>query len=183
MQQPSSHEAKAFFKKRPKTQKQAKKKQSKEAIVQLTVPNEAEEMKASEKKSDLVEKNTPRYSKKHSVTALLKVVEEYDSMYREGYDGYIGIRSVPTDDVDSGKRLKMITICDISNFPEDQVKSAIKLASAYQKLHHENILNFIQPFRISPTIVEHGLMIFETEAPDHKLSWKTFSRHTFDLEQ
>ena len=104
-------------------------------------------------------------------------------MYREGYDGYIGIRLVPDDDTDSGKRLEMITICDISNLPEDHVNRAKELASAYQKLHHENILKFVRPFRFSPTIVEHGLMIFKTEAPDHKLSWKTFSKNSFDLEQ
>jgi hypothetical protein len=83
------------------------------------VPKEAEEMKASEKKSDFAVKNAPKYHKKDSLNVLLKIAEEYDSMYREGYDGYIGIRLVLADEADSGKRLEMITICDISNLPED----------------------------------------------------------------
>jgi hypothetical protein len=58
----------------------------------------------------------------------------------------------------------------------------VELASAFQKLHHQNILNLIRPFRFYPTIVEHGLMIFETESPDHVNSWKTFSKRIFDLE-
>ena len=104
--------------------------------MQLTVANEAEEIKASDKNSDLMVKNTPKYSKRDSLNALIEVAEDYDSMYREGYDGYIGIRLVPEDDADSGKRLEMITICDISNLPEDDVKRAMELASTYQSLHH-----------------------------------------------
>ena len=40
-------------------------------------------------------------------------------MYQEGYDGYIGIRQVPKDEAKAGKRLEMITICDLSNMQED----------------------------------------------------------------
>ena len=88
-------------------------------------------------------KKAPKYGKRDSINAMLKIAEDYDSMYREGYDGYIGVHVVPADDADSGKCLEMITILDISNLLEEQVDTAVELASAYQKLHHENILNFL----------------------------------------
>ena len=33
-------------------------------------------------------------------------------MYREGLDGFIGVKSVPDEYEDSGKRLEMVTLID-----------------------------------------------------------------------
>ena len=59
----------------------------------------------------------------------------------------------------------------------------MKLASDLSNLHHKNLLNFTEPVKIEKSHVPEGLMIFKTEAPDHRTLWKTMSKHEFDLEQ
>jgi hypothetical protein len=39
---------------------------------------------------------------------MLAIAEGYDTLYREGLDGFIGIKSTP------GERLEMITMIDMS---------------------------------------------------------------------
>lgn len=104
-------------------------------------------------------------------------------MYREGLDGLIGVRLVPDTAEESGKRLDMVTILDMSTVYQDKRESARYLANQYESLHHENLLNLIEPVCFESTHIPDGLMIFVTEAPDHRLSWKTFCKLTFDLEQ
>ena len=79
----------------------------------------------------------------------------------------------------------MITLVDISNVPEEQRLAAHELAKRMQKFSHENLLNFTAAYEFLPSpLAEEGLIKFTTQAPDHKNSWKTFSkRSTFDLEQ
>ena len=43
-------------------------------------------------------------------------------------------------------------------------------------------MNFLRPVSFAPSHVPNGLMLFETEAPDHRCSWKTFCKLNFDLE-
>ena len=43
---------------------------------------------------------------------MLTLAPDYDSMYREGLDGFIGVKSVPDEYEDSGKRLEMVTLID-----------------------------------------------------------------------
>ena len=45
------------------------------------------------------------------------------------------------------------------------------------------MLNILRPVKSINTHVLDGLLIIESEAPDHLLSWKTFSKLDFDLEQ
>lgn len=67
---------------------------------------------------------------------------DFDSLYREGYDGYIGIKRVTDDQSESGLRLEMVTLIDISNVPDEQLAAAHEQANSLQRLSHENLLNF-----------------------------------------
>lgn len=72
-------------------------------------------------------------------------------MYREGYDGFIGVKRVADEQTDSGLRLQMITLVDISNIPEEQRFAAHELAKRMQKLSHENLLNFTAAYEFLPS--------------------------------
>jgi hypothetical protein len=76
----------------------------------------------------------------------------------------------------------MTTILDMSNVAH-KAQEAYKLGQKLQELNHENLLNFVRPFRYEDTHIPSGLMVFDTEAPDHRCSWKTFCKLNFDLEQ
>jgi serine/threonine protein kinase len=76
----------------------------------------------------------------------------------------------------------MVTILDLSNIEGDGMSQVKELARKYQQMNHENVLNFIKPFEIAPANNDHGMIVFFTEAPDHKYSWKTFCKLPFDLE-
>ena len=52
--------------------------------------------------------------------------DEYDSLYREGLDGFIGVRFAPDELDESGKRLEFIIIVDLSVL--DDKKQAEELA-------------------------------------------------------
>ena len=105
----------------------------------------------------------------------MAVTQDYDSMYRDGLDGYIGIKLVQ-------ERLEMVTVIDISTVHEEKRRMAKKLAGKMGSFKHENLLNILRPVRMIKTHIPDGLLIIESEAPDHRLSWKTFCKLDFDLE-
>ena len=76
----------------------------------------------------------------------------------------------------------MTTILDMSNVKHKAYEADI-LGQKLQELNHENLLNLVRPVRYENTHIPGGLMVFETEAPDHRCSWKTFYEINFDLEQ
>ena len=76
----------------------------------------------------------------------------------------------------------MITVIDISTVNEDKRRMAQKLADKMGSLNHENLLNILRPVRLINTHIPDGLLIIESEAPDHRLCWKTFCKLNFDLE-
>ena len=47
-----------------------------------------------------------------SLKHLLEFTKDYDSMYREALDGFIGIKQVPDDRDPTGHSLEMITVLD-----------------------------------------------------------------------
>ena len=77
----------------------------------------------------------------------------------------------------------MITVIDMSTVHEEKRRVAQKLADQMNFLNHENLLNILRPVKSINTHVPDGLLIIESEAPDHRLSWKTFCKLDFDLEQ
>jgi serine/threonine protein kinase len=77
----------------------------------------------------------------------------------------------------------MITVIDISTVNEPKRRVVKKFANKMATLNHENLLNILRPVRSINTHVPDGLLLIESEAPDHRLSWKTFSKLNFDLEQ
>lgn len=85
--------------------------------------------------------------------------------------------------MESGHRLEMMTILDLTEIDEEKHGMARELAMKLSLVRHENVLNFLRPMRIEPTHVDNGLMVFVTEAPDHRLSWNEFCKLPFDLEQ
>ena len=96
----------------------------------------------------------------------------YDSLYREGKDGFIGIKRVADEKSESGHQLVMMTILDLETVFQAKHQAARDLATKLQMIRHKNLLNFIRPMRVESTHVKDGVMIFETEAPDHRLNWK-----------
>ena len=50
-------------------------------------------------------------------------------------------------------------------------------------INHENLLNILRPVYTTNTHVPDGLLMIESEAPDHRLCWKNFCKLNFDLEQ
>ena len=113
---------------------------------------------------------------------MLQFAARYDSMYREGLDGYIGIKRVPDERDPSGHSLEMITILDLQAIYESKHHLARRIADQFYSLRHENLLNLLRPMSYGDSHVSGGLMVFETEAPDHRCSWKTFCKLDFDLE-
>ena len=75
----------------------------------------------------------------------------------------------------------MTTILDMSNV-KHMAHKADELGQKLQELNHENLLNLVRQVRYEDTHIRSGLMVFETEAPDHHCFWKTFCEFNFDLE-
>ena len=72
--------------------------------------------------------------KRRSLEQMLKYAKNYDSMYREGLDGFIGVKLLPIDR-DSGKQqLEMITILDMASIYAEKHDLAKKEAMKLLKL-------------------------------------------------
>ena len=76
----------------------------------------------------------------------------------------------------------MITILDLQVVYEAKHHLAKRIADQFYSLQHENLLNLLRPVSSGDSHIPGGLMVFETEAPDHGCSWKTFCKLDFDLE-
>ena len=143
-------------------------------------------MEGTDEKSEQTNEETkdkPKVNiKRQSVEFLEKFSTECDSMYREGLDGYIGLKQVPDEQTESGKSLQMITIVDMSLIWEEKEMVARELGTKYEKLNHPNLLNFVKPIHFEASQIKDGLMIFTTESPDHRNNWKTLCKAKFDLE-
>lgn len=121
--------------------------------------------------------------KQQSIEFLDFFSRGYDTLYREGLDGYIGVKLTADEQEESGKKLELVTIIDLTTLWETKQQMAREIGDQLQSLHHENLLNLIRPIKYESTHVDDGLMIFSTEAPDHRLSWKSFCKLPYDLEQ
>ena len=53
----------------------------------------------------------------------------FDTLYREGLDGYIGVRQMPDETEQSGKRLELVTIVDLSTLWEAKQHMAHQIGS------------------------------------------------------
>ena len=76
----------------------------------------------------------------------------------------------------------MITILDMASIYAEKHDLAKKEAMKLLKLQHPNLLN-LQEVTLEPSHIPDGLLVFKSEAPDHRQTWKTFCKNNFDLEQ
>jgi hypothetical protein len=102
-------------------------------------------------------------------------------MYREGLDGFIGVRLLPLDGDNKEQRIEMITILDMLSIYAKKHDLAKKEAMKLLNLQHENLLN-LSGVSLEPTHIPDGLLVLKSEAPDHRMSWKTFCKSHFDFE-
>ena len=83
---------------------------------------------------------------------MLSITQDYNSIYCDGLDGFIGIKL-------DNQRLEMITVIDVSSVYEDKRRMAQKLANQMGTLNHENVLNILRPVKSINTHIPDGLLI------------------------